>query len=118
MRHFDRGWNPARLDLDRSDEVELQLGEVGEVVLGQSLPTDMRVDEPHTPQAGTPGPLPPEVGQEQALVVAHDDVLDTTAPVDDHADLPPQLDGYLGEEGCELEGDDLRGRYLSSVDPL
>jgi len=76
------------------------------------------VDEPHAPQARPPGALTPEVREEETLVIAHDDVLNAAAPVDYHADLPPQLDRNLREEGRELERDDLGGRHLAPVDPL
>jgi hypothetical protein len=76
------------------------------------------VDQPHAPQPRSPSALPPEVGKEEALVIADDDVLDTPTPVDDDPDLAPQLDGDLREEARELERDDLGRGDLASEDAL
>jgi hypothetical protein len=76
------------------------------------------VHEPHPAKPLSTCALPPEVGQEEALVIADDHMLDATASIHDNADLSVELARDLGEERRELARDDLGRRDGAPEDAL
>ena len=118
MRAGHRPERAAGLHQDRGDEIEPQLGEVDEVVARQRLATQMRVDEPHAAHAADAGAARPEVGQEQLVLIADDDVVDVALAIDEHADLAAELVRALAQKRRQLGVDDLRRFDAAPEDAL
>ena len=72
---------------DAGDKVELEKGEVGQVLPGEKLAAKMRVDEAHPPEPGAAGALVLKRGDLDAMVVPDDNIFDHPPPVDDKAGL-------------------------------
>jgi hypothetical protein len=60
----------------------------------------------------------PEIGEENALVVSNNNVLNTPFPVDEHAELAFGLKRQLTEVTRQLVGNNLLCRYFATVNML
>ncbi len=112
MRELDAAGQAVRQHLDRGHQVEPQQGEVVEVVAGERLALQMGVDEPQAAEAADAAAQAADVGQGQAVGVAHDDVADDAVAPEQDSDLPVEPAGGLGQMPGELGGD-----HLPRIDP-
>ena len=92
-------------DADGADEVEPKAREIDDVVFGQALLVEVRVDEAKATEAPLGSTQSSEIRQVELGRIANDDVVDLAASRDKHADLPARLVADLrhrfGELGCE-----------------
>ena len=107
MGEVDPSGQAVPQHLDRRHQVEPQQGEVVEVVAGQRLPLQMGVDEPQAAEAADAAAQAADVGQGEAVGVAHDDVADDAVAPEQDSDLPVEPAGGLGQMPGELGGDHL-----------
>ena len=112
MRQLHPSGEAALQHLDHGDQIEAQEREVVEVVPGQRLAFEMRVDQAQAAEAADAAAQAADVGKGQAVGVAHDDVADGPLAAEQHADLAVELAGDFGEVPGELGGD-----HLTGVDP-
>ena len=114
--------DPARLatgaDRDRRHQVEAEERQVGEIVLGQRLAAQVRVDQAQPAEAPRAAAQTSDVRQHQLRCVPHDDVLDRTSPVDQDPDLAVELRRDLAHGGGELVRNHLTRRHAPPVDAL
>jgi hypothetical protein len=76
------------------------------------------MDQAEAPEAADTTPQAPDVGEGQAVGVAHDDVLDRAVAREEHADLAVELPGQLGQVAGELGRDHLLGRHPPAEGPF
>ena len=107
VREIDAAGQAVTQHLDRGHQVEPQQGEVVEVVAGERLPLQMGVDEPQAAEAADAAAQAADVGQGEAVGVAHDDVADDAVAPEQDSDLPIEPAGGLGQMPGELGGDHL-----------
>ncbi len=107
---MEHAGQPVLADADRRHHVEPEQREVGEVVLGERLGLQVRVHEPQAAETDLTGAGAADVRQLELVRVADDHPLDLALAVHEHADLPVQLPGLLGEVAGELGAHDLVGR--------
>ncbi len=93
----------ARVDSDRSDQIETEQGEVGQVVLGQGFTAQVGVDQAQTAEATGAPAQSADVGQHQLRCIADHDVLDAAPAIDEHADLSMKLGRDLAQVAGQLE---------------
>ena len=106
-RDVDLARQPVRARLHRGHGVQPQEHEVGEVVAGERLVLEVRVDEAQAAQAGMAGAGAADVRQGELPRVSHDDVLHLAAPVEQDAQLPPRFPRQFGEMARQLGRDQL-----------
>ncbi len=97
---------PVFADADRHHGVEPQQRKVGQVVPGQPLVCEMRLQEAQTAQAAATGAQTAPVRELRPRWTADHDVLDGPRPVDEHADLTTDLARELGQLARQLVRDE------------
>ncbi len=98
--------------------VEPQHRQVDEIVTRQRLAAQVRVDQAQAAQPPDAGALATEIGQRDLARIADHDVLDLSAPVDQHADLSADFRRALGESTSELGARHSVGRHASAIESL
>ncbi len=104
--------------LDHRHQVQAEEREVVQVILGERLAFEVRMDEPQAPEAAEAPPQAADVREGQALGVSHDDVLDRAVAREEHPHLALELPGDLGQVPGELQGNHLLGGHPPAEGPF
>jgi hypothetical protein len=91
VRHHQLSGLAARRHADGGDEVQAQLGQIDQIVARQRLGAQVGVDQAQAAQTATKGALATQIGKQQPLRLADDDVGDDAAAIDEHPDLALDL---------------------------
>ena len=100
------------------DEVEPQERQVGEVVVRERLPPEMDMDEAQAPECLAAEGKIGELRDEEAPLVADDDVLHGAGAADQNPHLTAGLLGEFGHPPGQLVADDLLHRHAAAVEPF
>jgi len=76
------------------------------------------VHQAKTSEAPRSGPCPSEIGNEELVGIAHDDVADLTASVDQESDLTSDLSRELRQSSSELGSDESVGWAAAPIERL
>ena len=104
--------------LDGCYQVKPQQREVGQVVLCEFFPVEVRVDAAQSSETVLRNTGTAEVGHLDALRIAHHHVLDLSFAIYEDADLSASLMRNFRHLPCELGGDDLVGRSTARAQLL
>ena len=104
--------------IDGHHDIEAQMGQVGHIVRGKRLTTQVGVHIPETAQAIRRRARAPEVGEKNTFVIPHDDVLDNAFTIDQYANLAIDLERQLAEIPRQFLGDNLLRWDLATIDML
>jgi hypothetical protein len=103
---------------DGGDQVESQLGEIGEIVACQLFAAEVSVHQPDATKALGASASATQIGDLEAGGVADDDGFDGPSSIEEQTYLASGLDGDGEDGGGELLSDDLCGRDFSSIESL
>ncbi len=107
-----------RVETDRGDQVEPQPRQVDDVIAGQRLIAQMRVDQAQTAKSSRAPTQTADVGEQELRRVTDDDVVDVPRAIDEHSDLPTGRVRDLRERTGELVGGQLVERDAAPIDAL
>ena len=109
---------PVERGEERGDEVEPEERQVGQVVAGERLAPEMGMDEAQPPEELAAEGKVGEFRDEEAPLVADDDVLHGAGAADEDPDLAAGLLGEFGHPPGQFVADDLLHRDAAAVEPF
>ena len=108
----------GRAAVDRGDEIEAQLGEVGELLAGQRVGHEVRDDQTNAAQTAALTAYAREFREREAVGVAQDHALDPAAAIDEQAELAVEHLREVEQVAGEHGRDDVVGRDLARAEAL
>lgn len=93
MREVQIGRQSLGPHTDCSDQIKTKQREVGQVIMGERLIAEVRMDEPDASQRPSTETESRQVGEHQLPPASHNHLLDGPASGDQEADLAPDFVG-------------------------
>ena len=110
MGGVDQPGQSVGTDGERRHQVQPEQHQIGEVVPTQRLSGKVGVHEPQAAQPRAGDALAPQVGEFDPVRIADPDPGRRAAPIEEDADLTPDVPGHAGEATGELLGEEGRRR--------
>src|SRR5690606_3491884 len=110
--------DPRRAEMDRGQEIQAQLDEVGELLAIDGIGEEMGGDQPNPAQTSCRAADAFELRQVEAVCVSQDHALDPTATVDEQTDPAIELAGEVEHLAREGGGDDSVGGDAAFAEAL